>query len=341
MADQTSTVTYDQVGIREDLSDSIWDISPEEVPFSSNCKRVSVDNTNFEWQTDSLADVSADTAEEGADATFSAASPTKRLNNFTEIIEKTAMTSGSLEATDRAGRAREMAYQIVKRGKEIKRDFEHHLVGLNRAKDAGGSDETGLPPAGQKPPPVGSLPGRVTASYQTWMGETDFGTAGDAGANRGTGGVAPVGSDGSAAATDGTQRAFTEEMLGNVIDAIYTEGGNPNIIMANTFNKRKVTGFSGNASETNLDRSDKKVINAVSVYQSDYGEMRVVPNRFLRARDVLVYEQGYWMIGTLRGMKNTEIAKTGDAEKRQVLMEAGLCANNAASSGIIADLTTS
>jgi hypothetical protein len=317
-----STDTYDQVGIREDLSDSIWDISPEEVPFSSNCKRVSVDNTYFEWQTDALAAVSATTAVEGADASFAPASPTTRLGNYTEIIQKTAITSGTLEATDRAGRAREMAYQIVKRGKEIKRDFEHHIVGLNNARVAG-DDSTA----------------RETASYQTWVVTNEVGTPGDAGANRGTGGAASTDA-GIAAATDGTQRALTEDMLGGVIDAIYLSGGDPNIIMANTHNKRQITQFSGNASETNLQREGKKVINAVSVYMSDYGEMKVVPNRFVRARDVLVYEQSFWMIGQLRGMQNKEIARTGDAEKRQVLMEAGLCANNEGSSGIIADLLT-
>jgi hypothetical protein len=113
----TSTDTYDQVGIREDISDSIWDVSPEEVPFSSNCKRESVDNTYFEWQTDSLAAVSAATAVEGADATFAPAAATTRLGNRAEIVQKTAITSGTLEATDRAGRAREMAYQVIKRGK--------------------------------------------------------------------------------------------------------------------------------------------------------------------------------------------------------------------------------
>jgi hypothetical protein len=318
----TSTDTYDQVGIREDLSDSIWNISPEEVPFSSNCKRVSADNTFFEWQTDSLADVSDETAVEGDDATFAPAAPTVRIGNYTEILQKTAKISGTLEATDRAGRAREMAYQVIKRGKEIKRDFEHHLVGLNQERVAG-SDTVA----------------RKTASYQTWVVSNDFGTAGDAGANRGTGGAAST-DPGVAAATDGTQRPLTEDMLGNVIDTIYSSGGNPDIIMANTFNKRKITQFSGNASETNLKREGKKVINAVSVYESDYGTMSVVPNRFLRARDVLVYEKDFWCIANLRGMQNKEIARTGDAEKRQVLMEAGLQANNEAASGIIADLTT-
>lgn len=318
----TSTDTYDQIGIREDLSDSIWDISPEEVPFSSNCKRSSVDNTYFEWQTDSLAAVSAATAVEGADATFAVASPTTRVGNRTEIIQKTASTSGTLESTDRAGRAREMAYQVIKRGKEIKRDLEHHLVGLNQVAVVG-DDSTA----------------RKTASYQAWVNTNDVGTAGAAGANRGTGGSAGNGL-GTTAATDGTQRALTEDMLGNVIDTIYTNGGDPDVIMANTFNKRKITQFSGNSSVQNAETSSKKVINAVSVYESDYGTMSVVPNRFVRARDVLVYDKSFWAIGVLRGMQNKEIARTGDAEKRQVLQECGLVANNEASSGIIADLTT-
>lgn len=314
----TSTDTYDQVGIREDLADSIWDVSPEEVPFSSNCARVKVDNTYFEWQTDSLAAVSANVAVEGADASFAAAAPTTRVGNYTEIITKTAITSGTLEATDRAGRAKEMAYQIVKRAKEIKRDFEHHLVGLNNAQAAGNATTA-----------------RETASYSCWA-NTNASTAGTAGTG-----------DGTTAAVDGTQRAFTETLLGAVIDSCYVNGGNPDIIMAAPFNKRVLNSFAGTtkdgtgAGNVVQDASAKKVINAVGIYESDYGVMKVVPNRFLRARDVLVYEKSYWAIAELRGMQNKEIARTGDAEKRQVLMEAGLMAKNEASSGIILDLTTS
>lgn len=308
-----------------------------DTPFISNCSRVSVDNTYFEWQTDSLAAVSASTAVEGDDASFAAAAATTRLGNYTEIITKTAMISGTLEATDRAGRNREMAYQIVKRGKELKRDMEHHAVGVNNAQAAGNATTA-----------------RETASYQTWMADstnTSCDRAGD--------GSDPTG-DGSDAAGDGTQRAFTETLLGNVIDGCYLNGGNPDIIMAAPFNKRKLTGFAGNTAigygaydgstsvvtgtvsgNVTRDSATKKIINAVSLYESDYGVLKVVPNRFLRARDVLVYESSYWKVGVLRPMQNKEIARTGDAEKRQVLIEWGLVAANSASSGIVADLTTS
>lgn len=310
----TTTDTYDQIGIREDLSDVISNISPEEVPFFSNCSKEDVTNTLYEWQTDSLAAVDTDTAVEGADATFAPAAPTTRLQNYTEIIEKTAAVSGTVEATDRAGRAREMAYQVLKRAKEIRRNAEHHLVGISQARVVG-TDAVA----------------RKTASLQTWMATNT---------SRGATGTDPAG-DGTDAPGDGTQRAFTEDLLGTVIDSIYVEGGNPDVIMANAFNKRALTGFSGNADEVKHDNTDRTIINAVSVYQSDYNTISVVPNRFLRARDVLILEMDYWAISVLRPMNNTEIAKTGDAEKRQVLMEFGLCAKQEASSGIVADLTTS
>lgn len=313
-----TTDTYDQVGIREDLADSVWDVSPEEVPFSSNCSKVSVDNTYFEWQTDSLAAVSADTAVEGDDATFAPASPTTRLGNRTEILEKTAITSGTLEATNRAGRGKEMAYQVAKRVKEIKRDFEHHLVGIHQASVTGTATTA-----------------RKTASVATWLA-TNF--------NDGPTGGAPPTGDGTDTPTDGTQRAFIEADLGDVIDQCWTSGGNPDVIMLNSFQKRALNAFAGagGANQTvNREQGGKKIVNAVSVYESDYGQMKVVPNRFMRTREVLVLDTQYWAIGILRGMQNKEIAKTGDSYKRQVLMEAGLMAKNEASSGIVRDLTTS
>lgn len=314
----TSTDTYDQIGIREDLSDNIWDISPEEVPFTSSIGKGDADNTFFEWQTDELEAVNADTAIEGADATFAPASPTVRIGNYTEILERTAITSGTLEATDRAGRAREMAYQVVKRAKEIKRSWEFHVVGLNQERIAG-SD----------------VLARKTASYLSWVAtNTDFGV----------GGADPTG-DGTDARVDGTQRPFTEDLLGVVIDSIWEEGGNPDCIMVGSFNKRAVSGFSGNTSQGGVagnvthENTDKKVINAVSVYESDYNVIQVVPNRFMRTRDALVFEKDMWSVSVLRGMRNYEIAKTGDNFKRQVLMECGLRSKNEKASGIVADLT--
>lgn len=311
----TSTDTYDvSSGVREELADVIYNVDPADAPFFSNCAKMDVDNTLFEWQTDSLAAVSASTAVEGADATTAPEADTTRLGNYTEIISKTASTSGTVEATDRAGREKELTFALVKRGKEIRRDFEHHLVGLSNAKVAGNATTA-----------------RESASIQTWFTTN---------VSRGATGASATG-DGSDVPTDGTQRAFTEALLGDVIDATYISGGNPDVIMAAPFNKRAMNAFSGNANDKNVDVSGKEIINAVSIYTSDYGEMSVVPNRWLRARDVLLLEMDYWKIGVLRPMQSWDLAKIGDSERKQVIMEAGLCAANEASSGIIADLTTS
>jgi hypothetical protein len=98
--------------------------------------------------------------------------------------------------------------------------------------------------------------------------------------------------------------------------------------MCGSAQKRVLNGFAGNADSRDVKAEGKKVINAISVYESDYGLMQVVPNRFCKSTDVLVYEQDYWKIAVLRPMQSKEIARTGDAEKRQVLMEYGLCAAN-------------
>jgi hypothetical protein len=311
----TSTDTYDQIGIREDLVDMIWDVSPTETPFISNAPKTKAKQTYHEWQTDSLASVSNTTAIEGADATFAPAAASTRLGNYTEILTKTVIISGTLEATDRAGRDREMAYQEIKRGKEIKRDMESNVCGINNARAAGDATTR-----------------RESASYTTWCTTN---TSNGAGA-----GADPI-TIGSTAATDGTQRAFTETLLGTVIDSIFNSGGNPNIIMAGSFNKRALTGFSGNADEVKHNNESQKVINAVSMYVSDYGTLKVVPNRFSRSRDVLVYESSFWAIAMLRDMQSFDIAKVGDSSRKQMLCEYTLEARNEASSGIIRDLTTS
>lgn len=313
----TTTDTYDiSSGVREELADVIYNVSPEDTPFFSNAAKMDVDNSLFEWQTDSLAAVDANVAVEGANATRTADSDTTRLTNYTEILEKTASVSGTAEAVDRAGRDKEMTYQMVKKAKELRRNAEHHMIGVDPNPKAAGNASTA----------------RETASLQTWM-VTNTSRAGGAGDN-------PTG-DGTDAPTDGTQRAFTEALLGEVLDSCFVEGGNPDVIMANTFNKRALNGFSGNSDSKDLDIGGKRLINAVSVYESDYGIMSVIPNRWLRARDVLVLEMDYWKVAMLRPLQSYELAKMGDSEARQVVMEYGLCAANEASSGIVADLTTS
>ena len=129
--------SYDAVGNREDLSDTIWMISPTETPFMSGIDKVPADATFHEWQTDALA--AADTSNaviEGDDATTDAATATTRFGNYTQISDKVPRVTGTQRTVDSAGLGDEFAYQIFKKGQELKRDVESILLD-NNARVAG------------------------------------------------------------------------------------------------------------------------------------------------------------------------------------------------------------
>lgn len=313
MAQPTNTFdTYDAVGIREDLQDVIYSISPTETPFMSSAAREQVKNTLHEWQTDSLAAAStANAVIEGDEATLDASSATTRLGNYTQIMDKTVVITGTQEAVDKAGRASELAYQIAKKSKELKRDIESTLL-TNQARVAGNSSTA-----------------RKFGSIGSWVATND-----DLGAS----GASPTG-DGTDARTDGTQRALTEASLKSVIKNVWNAGGNPSIIMVGPFNKQKISGFTGGS--TRFDASeDKTLYTSIDVYSSDFGDLEVVPNRFSRDRDAWVLDMDYWSVGFLRDFTMHELSKTGDSEKRQLLVELSLISRNEAASGLVADLTT-
>ena len=313
MAQPTNTFdSYDAKGIREDLTDVIYNVDPTETPFFQMAAKVKATNTLHEWQTDTLAAVDLNNAViEGDDATLDAASPTTRLGNYCQISDKTAVVSGTMEAVTKAGRASEMAYQIVKRTKELRNDMEAILLN-NQAKAAGSSTVA-----------------RKLAGVPAWIATNT---------DAGVGGADPTG-DGSDTRTDGTQRAFTEDQLKAVLAKCWDSGGNPNVIMVGSFNKQKFSSFTG--SSTRFDKGeDKKLVAAIDVYVSDFGELKVVPNRFMRARDALILQKDMWAIAFLRPVKHSPLAKTGDTEKRLIVAEYTLEARNEKASGIVADLTT-
>ena len=148
--------------------------------------------------------------------------------------------------------------------------------------------------------------------------------------------------DGTGTRTDGTQRAFTEAQLKTVLNSIWTAGGKPDIIMTGAFNKQMFSTFTGRASPIEQ-ASSKKITAAVDVYESDFGQLKVVPNRFQRSRDVLALQMDMWAVAYLNGRKmlSTPLSKTGDSERRLILSEYSLVARNEKSSGGVYDLTTS
>ncbi len=305
--------TYDSIGEREDLSDVIYNISPTDTPFLSSAAKTQATAVLHEWQTDSLAAASSTNAViEGDEATANAITATTRLSNSSQILDKVVTITGTQEAVDKAGRASEIAYQIAKAAKELKRDLESSLT-ANNAEVTGGSSTA-----------------REMGGLGAWVITNDVFGSGGASGN----GI------GDTARTDGTQRVFTETQLKSVIKSVWNAGGNPQIIMVGPFNKQKLSGFTGNSTRFDAG-ADATLYTSVDVYASDFGQTQVIPNRFSRDRDAWVLDMDYWGVAFLRDFSMHELAKTGDTEKRQLLVECTLESRNEGASGLIADLTTS
>jgi hypothetical protein len=312
---------YDMKGLREDLSDVIYNISPEETPFMSSAGRgAKASQTLVEWQTDALASADGSNAQlEGDDASFSTPAATVRVGNYTQISRKTLILSGTLEAVDKAGRRSELAYQLAKRGAELKRDQETIFLRA-QAGNAGG---------------VGTA--RTLAGLNAWVKtNTDIGTSG--GDPTYTSGVP------AAVRTDGTQRAFTETILKSVISAVWTSGGTPTTLMVGPINKAVVSGFAGIATRnfdlSNVSPKPTAIIASADVYVSDFGTLRVVPNRFQRERDGWVIDFDLVSVRYLRPYRTKDLAATGDAAKTMLVTEYTLEVKQEAGLGLAADLTT-
>ena len=304
---------YDAVGLREDLSDIIYNISPTDTPFMSSIAKSKATAVNHEWQLDSLAAASASNAQiEGDEVSFSAPSSTTRRGNVTQISTKSVIISGTLEAVNKAGRNSELAYQISKASKELKRDMETSLCDNNA--QVAGDDSTA----------------RELSGLGSWLKTNQ---------SAGAGGSAPS-TSGTNARSDGTQRAFTEDQLKTVIKSVWDNGGDPSMVMVGSFNKQKLSGFTGGS--TRFDPAEnKRLVAAVDVYESDFGALQVTPNRFQRARDAFVITPDLFAVAFLRDFSLEDLAKTGDAMKQFLLVEYTLESRNESGSGIVADLTTS
>ena len=306
--------TYQAIGRREDLSNTIYNISPTDVPFMSMIGRSKATNTLAEWQTDALDAAAANAQVEGDEYAFTAVTPTVRLGNYTQISRKTVIVSGSQQAGNNAGRDSEMALQLAKSSKALKRDMEKALTG-NVAKAVGNASTA-----------------RKLGGMETWISTN---------VSRGSGSPAGSGAGGGAAPVDaGTARAMTETLLKAVIQSTYSSGGDPSVLMVGPFNKGVVSGFAGRS--TARQNIAKDAIQAAAhLYASDFGELKVIPNRFQREKSAFVIDPEYWSTAYYRDFKQEEVAKTGDAIKRALIVEFTLIAKNQAASGIVADLTTS
>lgn len=322
MAVPSNTVsTVSAIGNREDLVNVIYDISPMDTPFLSEAAKSQAKAVYHEWQTDALEAAAANRQIEGDDATANTFNATTRVGNYCQISRKTISVSGTQRTVDSAGRADEFAYQVAKRGREIKRDMEFALT-RNQASSAGGAGTA-----------------RSLASLESWLAtnKTSVGT--------GTAQTTPGFSSGTVAApTDSSVAgAFTKASLDDVIQKCWTQGGDPKIIMVGPFNRTVVSGFSGISTlDTPAPASgDITLIGAVDFYKSNFGTLKVVPNRFQRDQTAFVLDMEYLGVSFLRNMEFTPLGKTGDNDKELLIAEYTLEVNNEAASGKITDLTTS
>ena len=302
--------SYQSIGTREDLSNVIYNISPSDTPFMSMIGRGKASNTLHEWQTDAIDAVAANARVEGDEYTYIAVTPTVRLNNQTQISSKTVIVAGTQMATNKAGRDSEMSYQLAKHSKGLKRDMESALTG--KVARAAGNTSTA----------------RTLGGYETWPTSN---------VSRGGGSPAGSGAGSGAAPVDAaTKRDLTEALLKTVIQSCYTNGGEPTVLMVGPVNKGKVSAFTGRASARQMIDATK-IQAAADLYSSDFGDFKVIPNRFSREQTAYVIDPEFWKVVYLRDFKQEEVAKTGDAIKRALLVEYTLQASNQASSGVIAD----
>ena len=311
--------TYTTVGIREDLADIIYNISPTDTPFMSGVGKNKATNTLHQWQTDTLSAVAANAKVEGATISYPTLTSTTKVGNYTQISTKACQVSATDDAVDTAGRSSVLAYQVAKAAKELKRDMENALL-INTAKAVGDNTTART---------LGGLP--------TWISSNV--SAGTGGSGAGSGAIR----------TDGTQRAFTETLLRSTLKTTWDTGGNPNVIMLNGFNKQKLSFFTGGA--TRFDKAeDKRLMTSIDVYESDFGTMQVTPNRWIRkanasaakrGQDVLLLEMDFWAVSFLRDFKLQKPGQTADADQRFLVVEYTLEAKNEGSSGLITDVTTS
>lgn len=312
MTQPTNTFdSYDANGIREDLSDVIFNVSPEETPLLSSIAKVSASNTLHEWQTDTLRSSTTNAHIEGDDTAAESRAATSRLGNYTQIFKNAVVTPDTSVALDNAGRGKEMSYQIVKVGAEQKLDIEKALMD-NQAKVAGSSTAA-----------------RRMAGLGAWI-TTNVN-------NVGTGGANPTG-DGSNARTDGTQTAFSQADFDTTMQEIWAEGGKPDMVILSASQMNVALGFTGNNNQrSTIGAADGKVANLMNIYMTPWGSVEFVPARENRSRDVFIIEKDKLAFAELRKMKNVALAKTGDNEKRQVVCEGTLVVRNEKALGSVVD----
>lgn len=311
----SALATYDVTTNREDLADAVYNISPSDTPFMSAVPRAKATAVLHEWSLDTLEATNTTNARlEGDALTRATSSSPSRLNNYCQISSRDATVTGTQRATNPAGIGDMMAYQMSKKSLVLRKDIEAILLG-NQGQVAGNTTTA-----------------RKLRSFNAWI--SGNGSRGAAGADS---------TAATAAATDGTAgdlRTFTEDMLKDAIKDAFDDGGEPNLVLVGSFNKQKFSTFTGRATaRENVNVGT--VQGAAELYASDFGTLKVVPNRTQRGRDAWVIDTTKVAVAYLRSFEPQEIGRVGDAVTRDIISEYTLQMRAPDAHALVADLTTS
>jgi hypothetical protein len=304
--------TYQSTNNAEDVSDIINNVSPFDTPLYTMAKKTTAEATYTEWLIESLDAVDTANANiEGDDATTDASTTPSRAGNYCQLLDKVWRVSTTQQKIHKYGVSDEWERQTVKKGKALRNDFEAIML-LNQAR------VVGLTGTAQK---MRSLPSWYTTNDARGAGGADGST--------------------SAAATDGTQRDFTEALFKSVIVLCATNAAEmPTVVMAGITQRANLSSqLSGNTTKF-TDMKDDKLNASITMYRSDYGTLKLVPNRRQRERDLHFLNPNYIAVRTLEPFQRVELARTGLSRQGQIWMNATLEVSNEAAHGVLADLNT-
>lgn len=325
MAIQAADHSFNVIGTREDLSDLISNISPTDTPFVNMCRKGKADSTFVEWQMDSLAAAASNAQLEGDVAPAAVFAPTVRAGNRTQISAKTVTTSGTVEATQKAGRSKsELAYQLTKKTEELKRDVEYALLN-NNVQNAGNTTTA-----------------RTTMGLVGWVdGGVAFGGNGSV-ISTGTGGNQPLFAANTArTAATAAWAAVTEANLLTVLQNAYLVGGKPNVLLTDPKTRATVSSWTAGSTKY-TEATDKKLVNTISVYESDYGVLKIESDRFLpvAANTKVLYalQSDGFELAYLRPYQVKDLAITGDFTNKEILVEYALKVDNNSSHAAVRDI---
>lgn len=318
--------------IREDVMNKIWDISKIPLPFTEMVGTGSADNEYKEWTTDELAAPDTTNAVgDGADATGNDTATGQRVGNHHQISDKVVEVTYRSNASNTIGRAKELAYQLIRRQQELRRDVEAIAL-LNQASVA---DDNSSSVVGK----AGGLPSWIETSH-----------------TNGTAGGFNLTTKLTVARTPGVRAALTEDNIRDTVESVYNEGGNPTKLMSIPAVIRKISEylFTSSArvgtimSDQGKSREKAAALGSVNVFVTDFGTLTMVPNRLQQtyldsggvnsAADVFILDPEYVSLCYLQGYRTDELAKLGQKERRQMLVDWSLIVNNEKAHGIIGDV---